>query len=741
MRQLLAVIISITLYYHLPAQRINVEDFQKLFQVHITRTASPLKIDGALTDSIWNYAEKKSDFFMKFPTDEGYPVRKTTVQLAYDDKFLYVAFTSFDSGKSIVQSLKRDIGYFDNDGVGLILDPQNSHTNGFFFMVNAMNAQSEDQISLIQDNQLSWSWNNKWFSATQRYSDRWTAEMAIPFKTLRYTPGKTVWGVNFLRVDMENNQYSGWTKVPTHFRIYNMAYTGALLWDQPLGNPGKNMVMIPFVTGNIETDKENNLPTKYSASAGLDAKVALSSSVNLDLTLNPDFSQVEVDQQVTNLTRYDIFLPEKRSFFLENADIFGEYGIPGLITPFYSRRIGLDKDNNPIPIIGGARLSGNINKSTRFGIMSMQTRAQGAYPAENYSAVSINRNVLARSLVKLYFLDHENFQTAEQQKADPLAAWGRNAGATFDYFSRSGKWNGWLAFHHSFKPGISSENNFLETGLSYNTRKFNATVDVTSLGTNYYTDMGYVQRINNYDAERDTTIRVGFKHLFTSASYIIHPVASHIARHTFKLENYAVINPDNSFNENDLTVDYQLEFKNTTFIKAAAIHNEVDLLYPISFTDGKPIPVAHYKYTQGSLYYNGDTRKRLSYSVTYTGGQFYNGTLHSLMGSIILRSRPHFNLIFQAEYDKLQFPGAYGSSELFLLSPKIEYNFSTTTSWTTFLQYNTQANNFNINSRFQYRFKPMSDLYLVYTDNYYTTPLMKNKNRALVLKVNYWLNL
>jgi hypothetical protein len=183
------------------------------------------------------------------------------------------------------------------------------------------------------------------------------------------------------------------------------------------------------------------------------------------------------------------------------------------------------------------------------------------------------------------------------------------------------------------------------------------------------------------------------------------------------------------------------EFNSTSGIKADVLHNDLDLLYPVSFTDGKPLPIANYKYPQAAVTYTSDTRKLFSYGLTYLGGQFYNGHIHSLIGTITLRSRPHFNLIVQAEYDKLSFPDLYGSSELLLVSPKVEYNFNTKVSWTTFLQYNTQANNFNINSRFQYRFKPMSDLYLVYTDNYFTAPFMQNKNRAIVLKVNYWLNL
>ncbi len=727
----------------LNAQEISVENFQKEFQLHITASQSPIKIDGILDDSIWQTAEKKTDFFLKFPTDVGRPKNKTIVQMAYDDKFLYVAFTCFEKGKNIVQSLKRDVGHLDNDAVAIALDPLNNHTNGFFFAVNAFNAQSEDQVSMSQDNDLGWSWDNKWFSATKKYDDRWTAEMAIPFKSLRFPPGKTLWGVNFLRVDMKNNEYSGWTHVPTNFKIYNMGYTGSLIWDRTPANPGKNIVLIPYATGGIQSDQENGQPTKGTMEAGLDAKFTVTSSLNLDLTLNPDFSQVEVDKQVTNLTRYDLFLPEKRSFFLENSDIFGEYGIPGAITPFYSRRIGLDKDGNPIPIIGGARLSGSLNSTTRIGIMNMQTGAKGDYSPENYTAISYNKNVLARSIFKVYFLNRENFQSDADKKADPLNAWGRNLGSTFDYFSRDGKWNWWYAYHHSFKPGLTDQNNFQETGFAFNGKKFSSILDIATLGTNYYTDMGYVQRINNYDALRDTTIRVGFKHVYLSASYYLYPKNpnSNVSKQTFKMENYTVVNPDYSFNENDLSLSYQLEFKNTRFFKLLVFQNSVDLLYPISFTNSTPLPAKAYQYSQASLTYTSDTRKLFSYSLNYTGGQFYNGLISSMSGTITVRSRPHFNLLFQAEFDKLSFPDPYGSTELLLLSPKIEYNFNTKVSWTTFLQYNTQANNFNINSRFQYRFKPMSDLYLVYTDNYYTTPLLQNKNRAIVFKLNYWLNL
>ena len=193
----------------LNAQDIAVENYQQNFQVHVVRTASPLKIDGALDDTAWANAPVETNFFLKFPNDQEQPKRRTEARVLYDDNFIYVAFTCYDSGKSIIQSLKRDIGHIDNDGVGIVLDPQNQHTTGFIFVVNALNAQSEDQLSPSPDDQPTWSWDNKWFSATKRYADRWTAEMAIPLKSLRFPSGQTTWGINFLRVDMgtTNIQY------------------------------------------------------------------------------------------------------------------------------------------------------------------------------------------------------------------------------------------------------------------------------------------------------------------------------------------------------------------------------------------------------------------------------------------------------------------------------------------------------------------------------------------------------
>ena len=724
---------------HIHAQEANGIDFQKDYQLHISRTTTPITIDGIFDEAAWATAGTANDFWRKYPNDKGKATRKTDVKMLFDDNFLYFAFTSYDSGKVVVQSLKRDIGHDYNDGVAIILDPLNQRLNGFFFVLNAYNAQSEDQLHFGTD--LNYSWDNKWYSAVKRSADRWTAEIAIPFKTLRYSSDKKLWGINFVRIDQKTFEYSTWTHVPVNFRSYDLGYNGALVWNEPPPKPGNNIVMIPYITGGASQDKENGVPSKATFNAGFDSKLAITSSLNLDLTVNPDFSQVEVDQQVTNLTRYNIFLPEKRSFFLENSDIFGGYGIPGSISPFYSRRIGLDNNGNRIPIIAGARLSGDITKSTRIGIMNMQTASKGDYYGENYSAVSVQQNVFQRSVVKGYFLNRQSFEPDAAKQSDPLSKWGRNGGLEFDYNNLTGSIKSWFSYNQSFKPGVATDDKYLRAGGSYNTRHLNVLIDLAHVGTNYYTDMGYVQRISNYDAARDTSIRVGFNQIYNELTYMIFPTKGKVGQHFIDLTNYVVFNPDNSLNEHSHTLTYNASFNNTANVFASLLTDEVNILYPISFTGGTPLPKGNYSYTQLTLGYSSDIRKVLSYTGNIGGGSFYNGTLQTVSGSINWRNQPHINVSIRAEYDKINFPGTYGSTELFLISPKIEINFSTKIFWTTFLQYNTQQNNYNINSRFQYRYKPMSDLFLVYTDNYYTNPLLKNKNRAIVFKLNYWLNM
>jgi len=732
-------IVCITLSFVIKCQAQNITEFQKEYQLDVIKTSSPIKIDGILDESAWDTVEAVSQFNKKFPNDIGTPKKQTEVKYLYDEKNLYFAFKVYDSGTAIIKSLKRDIGHDGNDGVAIVLDPLNQKTNGFYFVVSALNVQSEGQLTGNNDDGLSYSWDTKWFSMTKDYGSYWIAEIAIPLKSIRYSAENKNWGVNFVRIDAKNFEYSTWTRIGPNFKSYDLGYTGLMKWPTNPPANSNNVILLPYLTGGNSEDKSNS-KTETNGNAGFDAKIALNSSLNLDLTINPDFSQVEVDNQVTNLTRYSIFLPERRAFFLENADLFAGFGIPP-IRPFYSRTIGLDKEGNKIPILFGARLSGNLSPDVRIGAMNMQTGRKGDYAPENFSAFTWQKRVLKRSLIKGYFLNRENFISEEEEKKNPLDKYGRNAGVTFEYSNPAGSFSYWANYNQSMKPTIKDLNNYAEAGLSYNGRNFGFVLDVANVGKNYYTDMGFVQRISNYDAQRDTSIRIGYKHLYSEISYTLMPAKGKLGRIEARAENSVIFNPDNSFNEWESAVEIEANLKNASSVQLQLNNNVTNLLFATSFTEGEPLPAAQYQYAQFGIGYDSDARKLFGWSTDLNFGQFYNGTVQSIRAGINWRNQPNLSLRLNAQLNQIQLPGKYGSTRLVLIAPRVEYNFNTKLFWTTFIQYNTQSNNFNINSRLQYRYKPMSDFFLVYTDNYFTDPLFKSKNRAIIFKFSYWFSI
>ncbi|MEN9952666.1 MAG: hypothetical protein RLZZ520_934, partial [Bacteroidota bacterium] len=715
--------------------------FQDQYQVKISKSPSPIKIDGILDEEGWLKADEAKDFHMKWPNDIGRPTRNTFVKITHDDHFIYFGIKALDTNYYIAQTLKRDQGIYESDAISIAIDPVNQRTNGFLFSITPYNVQTEELVNVgAPSEELSFSWDNKWYSATSRHPTYWIAEIAIPFHTLRFNEGHNKWGLNILRSDLKTNEYSSWTDMPLNFDFYDFGYSGAIVWDKPPVSPGTNASIIPYVTSSINSNRELGDPTKSKFNAGFDAKLSLTSSLNLDLTVNPDFSQVEVDRQVTNLTRFDIFFPERRTFFLENSDLFSSYGIPP-IRPFYSRTIGLDKNANPIPILAGARVSGNLTKKTRVGFMNMQTKSTDDFDAQNYTAVSFNQQVQARSSVKGYFLNRQSVADKNSSLKDPTDPYGRNAGLEYNFIDKAGKWNAWTGFHRSFKPNINTPEYYGNVGGGYATKQLNVVVDAGRITDKYYADMGFVNRVDNYDALLDTVFRRGFFLLYNQSSYTFFPKKGPFNQFMISLENFAILNLDGSQNERNHDLEFRFFLKNTSNLVLHVHKNINDLLYNTSFTDGKPIPPAHYKANSYGLTYNTDSRKKLFFKTDFEAGQFFNGNIFRYELSANFRIQPWANFTMSLQQAQLSFPGEYGKNNLFLIAPRVEINFSNNLFWTTFLQYNNQRNNFNINSRLQWRYKPMSDIFLVYSDNYFTDPFMKNKNRALVFKMNYWLNL
>ncbi|MFY0686626.1 MAG: carbohydrate binding family 9 domain-containing protein [Cyclobacteriaceae bacterium] len=737
------IVVAVVTFMSLAGFAQNGANLQDTYQISITATSEEINIDGELDEAVWANAQVATDFWYSFPVDDkrAEDINRTEVQLTYDDEFIYLAAKCYGVGPYVVQSLKRDNpAMWRGDAFAIVLDPVNERTNGFVFATNPAGVQSESLITGQTGRRgsqgssgMNTAWDNKWYVDSKTYENYWTVEMAIPFKSLRFGD-KQRWGINFVRSEMKTNAYHTWSPVPVQFRGVDLGYTGVMNWDKAPKKTKKNISVIPYALGSGYKDIEEGEELDLRGRVGADAKVAITSGLNLDVTVNPDFSQVDVDQQVTNLNTFSVRFPERRLFFLENSDIFSDFGIPPL-RPFFSRRIGLDEDANTIPILFGARLSGNVNKNLRIGVMNMQT-GEDVNPGNNYTSMAFHQRVFGRSVVKGYMHNRQAFVEGESQSDD----YNRMGGLEYQYRSVDGKWEAFGGGGLSYTDVWSTENYFYKIGGGYEGRAFSWYANISGLGDGYIADLGFMPRKTHYDAIRDTTFEIGLNHWYSRIGYTIYPENPAINQHRFGITSIADLTTTGKWINHQLSGSYNMSMNNSSQLSVEASHNDKELIYPFAFTDGEPLPAGTYSYNSAEITYRSDSRRIFSFEGGIMTGGFYNGNIFSYGVGANLRVQPWGNFSMNFEQNNLRFPSPYGSEKLLLIGPKAEVNFSRNMFWTTFLQYNTQRDNFNINSRFQWRYLPMSDLFIVYSDNY-AVEQWGPKNRGLVIKLNYWLNL
>jgi hypothetical protein len=311
--------------------------------LNIKKTTERIVLDAEMNEAVWRDAEVANHFKQFFPFDSSYAQAQTEVRMTYDDNFiyLYAIMHSKSASTYVTPSLRRDFRGEANDSFVVQFDTFKDNTNSFQFGINPFGVQREGLVAnggSTNASDLSLNWDNKWYSEAKILDSSWVCEFAIPFKSLRYKHGLSSWNLNFYRINSANAERSTWAPIPRNFPLIALAFTRPLIWDKPLDKPGSNISLIPFVATRVNQNFEKGESQQQDYSIGGDAKVAIGPALNLDLTINPDFSQVEVDQQVTNLDRFEIFFPERRQFFLENADLFSDFGGDGM-RPFFSRRI------------------------------------------------------------------------------------------------------------------------------------------------------------------------------------------------------------------------------------------------------------------------------------------------------------------------------------------------------------------------------------------------------------------
>lgn len=692
------------------------------YRIHINQTTEKLNIDGLLNEEIWSLAERTGPFQRVLPTDTGFARSQTEVMLTYDEDNLYLGIICYDAipGKRPVESLRRDWNFVNNDNFVVFIDTYNDFTNGFAFGISAAGAQWD---GIQADGGLvTLSWDIKWKSAVQNYPDRWVAEFSIPFRSMRYRGGIGEWGINFSRNDLKTNEKSSWGPMPRQFQTANLAFTGALVWDKPLPESGLRFSLIPYVSGKLFQDKETDDKIKGDVSAGMDAKIILSTSMNLDLTLNPDFSQVEVDKQQTNLDRFELFFPEKRQFFLENSDIFASLGKED-IRPFFSRRIGLDS-----PVLGGARLSGKAGEKWRIGVMDVQTGTKDTLTADNFGVVAVQRQLFSRSNLT-GFMINKQVVVIPEDSAYSGNSFNRVAGLDFNLASADNLWTGKFFYHQSFYPEMSGNSFALSGNLNYSTRTIKASVNQAWIGADYLAEVGYIRRTGIFQIDG----------IF---SYKFYPSSDKIVNHGPMIESELFFDPNFELVDRETQVGYSVEWVNRSTLSMDVEEGYTKLLEPFDPTNtgGIEIPAGtEVNWLEVSAHYLSDNRRMFTYGFETRYGGYYNGTRLSLGCDAAYRVQPYGSLALTAEFNRVILPEPYNSANLLLIGPRLDITFTENLFFTTFVQYNNQIDNLNLNMRFQWRFAPVSDLYIVYTDNAYPENF-QTKNRGLAIKLSYWFN-
>lgn len=703
-------------------------------------TSGKVVVDGVLNESVWQTCDSAYGFIQNFPYDTSLALSQTIVKVTYDETYLYIAAICFESteGPFVVQSLKRDFSYPISDAFVATIDPFDDQTNGFSFGVNPYGVQREGLIQFGGTMGVTTSWDNKWYAEVKRYPDRWTVEMAIPFKTLRFKAGSQKWGINFSRNDLKVNENSCWVKVPRNFNIASLAFTGELNFDKPLKKAGTATSIIPYVTGMYADDYQNGTVTHLKPNAGADAKVTLTSSLNLDITVNPDFAQVEVDRQVTNLSRFSLFFPERRNFFIENSDIFDRFGFRQ-IRPFFSRRIGLNNGTR-VPIFGGLRLSGKINRKWRIGVMSMHTDSVPdlQLKSENYSVGAVMYQFKGRSNLAAIVVNRQTVGTDGFE----FSNFNRVMGMDYNLGSRDGKYMGKAFFHYSFSPNVTGNCFAHASWLNYSSPTWGWEWNHEYVGHNYNAQTGFVPRVEYYNP---TTGEIERRSYLRFEPYIrrkFYPKHGIVNNHQVMLYLSEYLDGRYKTNERLMTLGYDAVLQNSASYGLGVDMNRVLLYFDtdITFSGNQLLPQGDYTWFNASGYFNTNPRKKLNATVIAEAGQYYTGSKYTYSADINFRVQPWgiFSLSWQNNH--LMMPAPIDDVFFMLIGPRIELSFTRSIFLTTFVQYNTQAENMNINTRLQWRFKPMSDLYIVYSENY-LPQYLSVKNRQLVLKLVYWLNI
>jgi Domain of unknown function (DUF5916) len=693
--------------------------------------AVDIDLDGKLEEAIWQTLPEYTNFKKFFPIDQGEAENQTKVKVFHNGKDLYIGVVYSDNeSRNFINSLKRDDHYNSiviSDAFGVVIDPYSKQQSGYYFCVNAGGALVDALIEYSgSDYDVNTSWNSVWNAKSNQIGNEKIYEMKIPLKALNFDAKNKSWNLQFFTRDTKINLWSSYAKLTNNLLQFDLRYTTPFSIDHLDNIKNSVLAITPSITGAYLDDINSN-KKQASFTPSLDIQYNLTQALRLDATINPDFSQVDVDQQVTNLSRFSIYFPERRNFFLEASDLFNNLGTES-INPFYSRRIGA-----ATPIIAGLKFSGNLHPKMRIGVLNVQTKEKKNLLPENFSTVVLQNNLSKQLTSTAYFINKQNTFTEKNNDYNRLV------GFNLNFISKDNKTTANIKSSKSFSLTPNKKNYFAYTGIAYNSRKVTFGSSLEYIGENYITDVGFAPRLYNYDALTDKIIRNGYLHHNIDLSLYRFPTSKIIDFHRYAwIKNDVYTNEKGELIENNLFLNNAWFLKNSSRAYINGYYDLVNLPYAFSpLSNGNEIRKGQYHNAYARFGYQSPINKRFSINTNVQYGNYYNGKLFRYFIASKYNVASFANILVDYELNVLKM-NELGNENFHLLRLTSEIFFTNRLNWTTYFQYNTQAKNVNINSRLQWEYKPLSYVYFVVTNN--LDERLKEKNWGLALKTNYRLD-
>ena len=674
-------------------------------EARVTRTSARITIDGVPDEAAWSEAEPITDFVQSMPRTGMPASEKTVVRVLYDAERLYIAAVCYDSDMSglIVPSLEQDYETHDSDMFGMTVDTYLDRRNAFMFLINPGGAIKDVQ-AFDNSRNLNIPWEGVLDYGVAVSDSAWTVEVAIPFTTLRFaeTPGEQSWGANFSRRIRRKNEDGFWAPLARRELLHKMSRAGTLHGFQDLKG-GRNISVKPYFTAS---DASRSLTTSGAGDSGFDGgfdvKWGVTPRMTADATFRTDFSQVEVDQERVNLTRFSLFFPEKRDFFLENAGTFtfGDVTERNVrmgsslsdFTLFHSRRIGLDAGGLPIPILGGGRLTGQAG-AWNIGLLEMQTRSRRGYPAENFAVTRVRGNVLGESDVGAVFVN--------RQATDGSGTFNRSYGVDANlHFMGKLLINTYLAGTDQ-SEATTGDAWAGRLAVAWRDRFWDVSTFVKQVGGAFEPGVGFVRRTGI----RETYATVG-----------AHPVPD--LPKVQEVNPYGelsyITDPSGLLLNRDVVGGLSVDFRDGGNFTASYTDRFERLDRNFEVRTGAVVPAGDYGFHESKVSYKSSAGRPFSGSVSFTRGGYYDGDRTSVGMGALWRLNRHLAFDLFADRNEITLPDASFTADVY--GGRISWALSTRFFTTAFVQYNAETEEAFSNLRVNFIHAPLSDVFLVYTE-------------------------